>query len=127
MGTLDGLRGTAKSIIDTFGTSVTITRVTPDDNARGHPNYNVLAGTQAETTSDTTVKGVVDLFRSHEVGDGIRTSDRTLLVAASAISYAPDVDDRVTIGSDTYRIVRNNVIQATDQAAVYELAIRYDA
>ena len=89
--------------------------------------YNVKAGTQAETTADTTVNGVVSAFRHYEQGVEIRATDRKWLVPATDVSFTPDVDDRVTIGSTLYRIVRVREVQATDQAAVYELALRYDA
>jgi predicted transcriptional regulator of viral defense system len=118
MGTLDApLRAVAKSLIGEFGTAGTITRVTPG-------RYNIQAGTQAETTANTTVSGVVSAFKHYELGAEIRATDRKYLVAASDVTFVPDVDDRVTIGSDTYRIVRTREVQATDQAAVYELALR---
>ena len=120
MGTLDGLRTVAKSLMSAFGTSVTITRVTP-------AKYNVGSGTQAETTTTTTLNAVVDSYSAAELRDGIRHTDRKLLVAASDVTFLPDVDDRVTIGSDTYRIMSVNVVQGTDQAVVYEVQIRYDA
>jgi hypothetical protein len=120
MGTLDGLRSTAKSLMDVFGTSVTVTRVTPG-------TYKPLTGQQAETTTATTLNAVVDMYRSFELSDQIRAADRKLLVAASDVTFLPDVDDRVTISGDAYRIMSVNVMQGTDQAVVYELQIRHDA
>jgi hypothetical protein len=118
MGTLDApLRSVAKSLIGQFGTPGTITRVTPG-------RYNIQAGTQAETTSTTSVSGVVGAFKHYEIGAEIRATDRKWVVAASDVAFVPDVDDRVTIGSTSYRIVRTREVQATDQAAVYELALR---
>jgi len=118
MGLLDApLRNVAKSLLNTFGTSVTFRLVTPG-------SYDTTTGTQKPTETNTTVKGTLAAYTNHERGDSIQLGDRKLFVAASALTVTPTTDDQIVIDSSVYRIVRNNVTYATDQAAIFELQIR---
>jgi len=118
MGILDvPLRNVTKTVIGTFGKSVTFRLVSPG-------TYNTTTGTQKPTDNDTAIKGVLAEYANHERGDNIALGDRKLFVAASDLTVIPKTDDQVLIGSSVYRIVRNNVTFATDEAALHELQIR---
>lgn len=123
MGTLDGLRNTAKAIVDTFGTSVTLT-------SHSTLAYTVSTGVPTATTATTTVKAVV-VRQSDEDPSAFAESARTgrwtdarVIVAASDLSTKPDTDDTVTIDGDIYRIIDVKTERGTDQAVVYDMSLR---
>ena len=120
MGLLDGaLRAVSKTVLDTFGTSVTVTRVV-------RSAYDPEDGDWTETTTAVTLNGRLDEHMVYELTDEIRATDQKLTVPAIDLSFVPGVADRVTIGSDTYGVVNVKQTLATDSAAIYELAIRLD-
>ena len=118
MGLLDGpLRGVAKTLLQTFGTAVTFTRVTPG-------TYSITAGSKAETTATTSTYGRLDNYRAFELSDNVRVTDQKLTIPAIDLSFTPNQDDRVTIGSDEYEVVDVGREIATDQAAIFVCQIR---
>ena len=86
--------------------------------------YNPVTGTASESTSDTTVKGVVEDVNAREVGDLIQAGDRRLTIAAADISAAPTSADRVIISGVTYQVVRIATIEQDNQPITYELILR---
>lgn len=120
MGILDGpLRAVSKTILDTFGTACTVTRVVVG-------TYDPEDGSWASTTTAVAVNGRLDDHLAHELTGDIRATDQKLTVPAIDLSFEPGVGDRVTIGSDVYGVVNVRTVLATDSAAIYALAIRLD-
>ena len=118
MGVLDTpLRSVAKTILQTFGQSVTFTRVTPGD-------YSITSGTRAETTATTSTYGRLDDYKAYELRDGVRATDQKLTVPAIDLSFVPGVDDRVTVGSDEYGVIEVRRDIATELVAIYVCQIR---
>lgn len=118
MGLLDApLRSVAGKLMAKFGTSITVRSVT-------HATYNVTLGASAETIADTALKGTLEEYRSHEIGDAVKVGDRKLTIAAKDLSFTPDTEDRVLIGTTIYRVVRVETVQATDQAALFVIQLR---
>lgn len=118
MGVLDSpLRSVAKTILETFGTSITFTRTTQGD-------YSITSGSRAETLATTSTYGRLDDYRAYELRDGIRATDQKLTVPAKDLSFTPNVDDRVTVGSDEYGVIDVGRELATDQAVIYVCQIR---
>ena len=121
MGLLDGpLRAVSKTILDTFGTSLTVTQTTPGV-------YDPEDGNWAVTTTAVTVNGRLDDHKAHELTDEIRATDQKLTLPAIDLSFEPGVGDTVTVGAAVYGVVNVSKTLATDSAAIFELAIRLDA
>ena len=118
MGVLDKpLRGVAKKVIQKLGTKVTLIQ-----NLQG--SYNPTTGGGPRTQAKAEVRGSYFEYTSKELGDHIALGDRGLLVAASALSWTPKANDHVRDGDITYRIVRVDSPQGTDQAVVHSLQLR---
>jgi len=114
------LRRVAKSVIDRFGLDVTVQAI-------ARATYNVTTGSATLTTTTTSLKGVLSEYRAHEIGDRIKAGDRKLSLAASAVSAAPDTEDRVVIGSAVYRIVDVVSHYSGAEVALYEVQLRGNA
>ena len=118
MGLLDTpLRAAAKSVLDTLGTSATLRQI-----ALGA--VNLTAGTQATTPTDTTVKGVLESYKNFEVSDVVQATDRKFTMAASLVSFIPDLNDQVVISSVVYAIKNVQTVQAQDEPALLVLQLR---
>ncbi len=118
MGLLDApIRAVSKSLLGTFGTSVKIRQVTVGA-------YNTTTGAPATSTEDVTVKGLLEQYAGHEIGDAIKVGDRKLTIAASSLTFTPGTEEQVLIGQETYRVIRVEQILATDQAALFVMQIR---
>ena len=118
MGVLDGpLRNAASAVIKKLGTTVTMTRMTSG-------TYDPNTGGGTPTSSNTAVQGTYFEFTGKQLGDHIKLGDRGLVIAAKDLAWNPTTEDRVTDGSITYRIVRVDSPQATDQPAVHMLQLR---
>jgi hypothetical protein len=118
MANLDSaLREAGKTIIKTFGTDVTFRRVLVGE-------YNTTTRQPVRTEIDKTIKGRLDEYRQHELGEFIQVGDRKLTVAASDLSFEPSSEDEVLISNKKYRVVDVKSPQATDQAAVHICQIR---
>jgi hypothetical protein len=111
------LRNIAKKVLDTFGTSITYRRILVGD-------YSTTTGAPVKTEIDKTIKGRLDEYKQHEIGDTVEVGDRKLTIAASDLSYEPSSEDQVLIGTNLYRIVSVKSPQATDDAAMHVCQIR---
>lgn len=119
------LRRVAQKVLATFGTSVTIRRVTGTA-------YNTTTRTMTPTTADTTVKARIDEYTDRELGFSvatqtappIRAGDRKVTVAAADLAYVPSVDDKVMIATLIYDVIRVQPELATDLAAIHVLQVR---
>lgn len=116
--TLDGpLRKVAKTLLDRFGTTVTVRIVT-------YGAYNTTTGTGTDTNSDTSTKGVLYDYRADEVYGLVQRGDRKLIVAALDVTTEPTAKARAVISSVVYEIVTVETLWSGDQATAYILQIR---
>lgn len=111
------LRKVASKLMAKFGGTATIRRVTPS-------NYNTSTGAIAETTADTTVRGVLEDVNSREVNDLIQAGDKRLLIAAADVANAPTTADRVVISNITHQVIQVQTIEQDNTAITYELILR---
>ena len=118
MANLDSaLRKVGKTILKTFGTDVTFRRVLVGE-------YNTTTGKPVRTEIDKTIKGRLDAYRQHEIGEFVQVGDRKLTIAASDLSFEPSSEDEVLISNKKYRIVDVTSAQATDEAATHVMQVR---
>ena len=119
------LRKVARKILDKFGTSVIIRRVTGTA-------YNTSTRTMTPTTADTTVNGRLDEYTDREMASAltnqerppIKSGDRKLTVAANALAFTPAIADRAVVASVVYKVLWVTSHLATDEAAIFELQLR---
>ena len=111
------LRKASKKALTKFGGSVTIRRVTTGA-------YNTTTGAVGETTSDTTIKGLVQDVNAREVNELVQADDRRLTIAAAALTYTPTTADRVVIGSVVHQIIRVKTEENANTAITYDLFLR---
>ena len=111
------LRKTAAKLMSKFGGDATIRTVTMGA-------YNPTTGTAGESTSDVTVKGVVEDVNAREVNDLVQASDRRLTIAAADVTAAPTTADKVVISSVVHQVVRVTTIEQDNQPITYELILR---
>lgn len=120
MGILDGLANTVGSLLTTFGQSVTFHTYAEV--------YDVDAGTNTLTATDTTAKALVEDYPARDMkggesgGDGIVRGDKKLTVAANA--FTPTTEAKVTIGSSLYAILKVDTQYGTDDALMYVCQVR---
>jgi len=111
------LRKTASKLMSKFGGDATIRTVTTGV-------YNPVTGTASESTSDTTVKGVVEDVNVREVNDLVLAGDRRLTIAAADVNAAPTTADKVVISSVVHQVIRVTTIEQDNQPITYELILR---
>ena len=111
------LRKVANKVVSKFGGDVTVRIVTGG-------SYNTTTGAITESESDSTVKGVLSDVSLREVNELIQAGDKRLLIAAAAVSTAPETKDRVVISSVVHQIIQVNVTEQANTAIVYELILR---
>lgn len=111
------LRKTASKLMSKFGGSVTIRRVTTGA-------YNPTTGTATPSTSDTTVKGVLEDVQQREVNDLIRSSDKKLTIAAADLSFEPAVSDQISVSGRVFQCIQVNRIEQENTAIVFEMYLR---
>ena len=111
------LRKVASKLMAKFGGTATICRVTPGI-------YNATTGTVTETTTDTSVRGVLEDVNQREVNDLIQASDKRLTIAAADVANAPTTADRVIINSVAHQVIRVVTIEQDNTAITHELILR---
>jgi len=111
------LRKVASKVVSKFGGDVTVRIVTGG-------SYNTTTGAVTESESDSTVKGVLSDVSLKEVNELIQAGDKRLLIAAAAVSTAPETKDRVVISSVVHQIIQVNITEQANTAIVYELILR---
>jgi hypothetical protein len=111
------LRKVASKVVSKFGGDVTVRIVTGG-------SYNTTTGAITESESDSTVKGVLSDVSLKEVNELIQAGDKRLLIAAAAVSTAPETKDRVVIGSVVHQVIQVNITEQANTAIVYELILR---
>jgi hypothetical protein len=111
------LRKVASKLMAKFGGTATIRRVVPGV-------YNPTTGTVSETTTDTSVRGVLEDVNLREVNDLIQAGDKRLLIAAADIANPPTTADEAIIEGITYQTVQVRTIEQDNTAITYELILR---
>ena len=111
------LRKVANKVVSKFGGDVTVRIVTGG-------GYNTTTGAITETESDTTVKGVLSDVSLKEVNELIQAGDKRLLIAAAAVTTAPETKDRIVISNVVHQVIQVNVTEQANTAIVYELILR---
>ena len=117
MALADSLRKVANKAIGKFGGDVTIQFATLG-------TYNPTTGKVVETITSATVKGVLEDVNASDTNNLVRSTDKRLTVAASALSAVPGVDDKVRISGVTHQIVQVETIEQANEAIVYQLFLR---
>jgi hypothetical protein len=111
------LRKVASKLMARFGGTATIRRVTAGA-------YNTTTGAAAETTTDTTVRGVLEDVNLRQANDLIQAGDKRLMIAAADLASAPTTADRVIISSRSLQIIEVRTIEQDNTAITYELILR---
>ena len=111
------LRKAASKLISKFGGSLTYRRV-----AVG--SYNTSTGIITETTTDYTIRGVLEDVNAREVNELIQAGDKRLTIAAADLSITPNTADRVLISTVSHQIIRSQTIEQDNTAITYELILR---
>jgi hypothetical protein len=111
------LRKVASKLMAKFGGEATIRRVTVGA-------YDPATGTAAETTSDTSVRGVLEDVNAREVNDLIQSGDKRLTVAAADVAAVPSTADRVLISGVTHQVIRVTTIEQDNEPITHELILR---
>jgi len=111
------LRKVASKLMAKFGGEVTIRVITPGA-------YNTTTGAITESTSDTTVRGVLQDVNAREVNELIQAGDKRLMIAAADVAAVPNTADRVIISSVSHQIIQVTTIEQDNTAITYELILR---
>jgi hypothetical protein len=111
------LRKVASKLMSKFGGTATIRRVVTGA-------YNPTTGTVSETTTDTTVRGVLEDVNLREANDLIQANDKRLLIAAADIANPPTTADEVLIGAITHQVIEVRTIEQDNTPITYELILR---
>jgi hypothetical protein len=111
------LRKVASKLMVKFGGEATIRRVTLGA-------YNTTTGTATETTSDTTIRGVLEDVSLREVNDLIQAGDKRMTIAAADTAAVPTTADRVIIGTRSLQVIEVRTIEQDNQPITYELILR---
>ena len=113
----NSLRSVASKLMSKFGGDAIIRTVTTGV-------YNPATGTASESTSDVTIKGVVEDVNAREVNDLVQAGDRRLTIAAADVAAAPTTADKVVISNVVHQVIRVTTIEQDNQPITYELILR---
>jgi len=111
------LRKVANKVVGKFGGDVTVRIVTGG-------SYNTTTGAITESESNATVKGVLSDVAMREVNELVQAGDKRLVIAASAVTTAPETKDRIVISSVVHQVIQVNTTEQDNTAIVYELILR---
>ena len=111
------LRPIVSKVVKPFGSSVTFRRVVTGA-------YNTTTGAVGETTTDTTINGVVSDVSLDEVGEFIQIDDRKITLPAVDLDNAPTTADRVVINRIVYQVVKVTSDEVNNNVLTYDLILR---
>ena len=100
-----------------LGGDVTIRQVTAG-------SYNTTTGAITESTSDTTIKGVLSNVTRNQVNDLIESQDKQLTISAGDITFVPTTKDRVVISSVEFKIIQVLTNEQNNTAVSFDLILR---
>ena len=111
------LKKAASASLKKLGGDVTIRRVTTG-------TYNTTTGAITESTSDTTIKGVLSNVTRSQVNDLIESQDKQLTISAGDITFIPTTKDRVVISSVEFKIIQVLTNEQNNVAVSFDLILR---
>ena len=111
------LKKAASASLKKLGGDVTIRRVTTG-------SYNTTTGAITESTSDTTIKGVLSNVTRSQVNDLIESQDKQLTISAGDITFVPTTKDRVVISSVEFKIIQVLQNEQNNSAVSFDLILR---
>ena len=117
MSLANALKKAASKTLSKLGGDVTIRRVSTG-------SYNTTTGAITETTSDTTIKGVLDNVSRSQVNALIESQDKILTISANDITFVPTTKDRVVISSVEFKIISISVNEQNNTPISFELVLR---
>ena len=107
----------ASKALKKLGGDVTIRQVTAG-------TYNTTTGAITESTSDTTIKGVLSNVTRNEVNNLIESQDKRLTISAGDLSFVPTTKDRVLISNVEFKIVQVIQNEQNNTAISFDLILR---
>ena len=117
MSLANALKKAASKTLSKLGGDVTIRRVSTG-------SYNTTTGAITETTSDTTIKGVLNNVSRSQVNDLIESQDKILTISANDITFIPTTKDRVVISSVEFKIVQVVINEQNNTPVSFDLILR---
>tara|TARA_R100001086_G_scaffold35601_1_gene16120 strand:+ start:121 stop:474 length:354 start_codon:yes stop_codon:yes gene_type:complete len=117
MSLANALKKAASKTLSKLGGDVTIRQVTAG-------SYNTTTGAITESTSDTTIKGVLDNVSRSQVNDLIESQDKILTISANDLTFVPTTKDRVVISSVEFKIISISVNEQNNTPISFELVLR---
>ena len=111
------LKKAASASLKKLGGDVTIRRVTTG-------SYNTTTGAITESTSDTTIKGVLSNVTRSQVNDLIESQDKILTISAGDLTFVPTTKDRVVISSVEFKIIQVITNEQNNTAVSFDLILR---
>ena len=87
-------------------------------------SYDTSAGTISQSTSDTTVPGVLEDVKLSEVNELVQAGDKRLTIAADDVATAPETKDQVVISSVVHQIIAVESNEQDATAMSYVLTLR---
>jgi len=117
MSLANALKKAASASLKKLGGDVTIRQVTAG-------SYNTTTGAITESTSDTTIKGVVSNVARNEVNDLIESQDKRLTISAGDLTFAPTTKDRVVISSVEFKIIQVITEEQNNIPVKFDLILR---
>ena len=117
MSLANALKKAATKTLSKLGGNVTIRKVTAG-------SYNTTTGVIAETTADTTIKGVLENVTRLQVNDLIEQQDKLLTISANDLDYIPTTKDRVVISSVEFKIISVVTNEQNNTPITFEIILR---
>ena len=111
------LKKAASASLKKLGGDVTIRQVTLG-------SYNTTTGAITESTSDTTIKGVLSNVTRNQVNDLIESQDKQRTISAGDITFVPTTKDRVVISSVEFKIIQVLTNEQNNTAVSFDLILR---
>ena len=117
MSLANALKKAASASLKKLGGDVTIRKVTAGA-------YNTTIGTITESTSDTTIKGVLSNVTRSQVNDLIESQDKQLTISAGDLTFVPTTKDRVVISSVEFKIIQVVINEQNNTPVSFDLILR---
>ena len=117
MSLANALKKAASASLKKLGGDVTIRQVTAGA-------YNTTTGAITESTSDTTIKGVLSNVSRNQVNDLIESQDKLLTISAGDLTFVPTTKDRVVISNVEFKIVQVITNEQNNTAISFDLILR---
>ena len=117
--TLDATaRAAATKLIGQFGRLITLTTVTAGA-------YNPATGAAVPTTSDKSVKAIIEDFKGFEIANELaQAGDKKITVSAADLASKPNPVDKVTVDGLVYTIVSVKAVSSGALDALYTIQAR---